>query len=379
MSVTSMQPSPAGREPTDAEREATRWVARCDAGLTSTQQAEFERWLAADPRHAELFEEYDGAWALFDRVRETPESAENDTAVLAFEPRATVDVHARPLRQRIIGAWVATTLATAAALAWGYIGWWRPTHFTETARTEIGHVRMLALPDGSSVELNTDSVVSVSYSRGERRLHLERGEAHFIVAKDVTRPFVVMANGVAVRAVGTAFNVRLRPEAIEVVVAEGRVRVDDGQTGGSLLPEPRMVRDAIRESSPAPQAAVQADGERVLRAGQRVVVTVSESPSAAAAPTTGVIVPLAADELRRQLAWQERRLEFVLAPLAEIAAEFNRYNRHKIVIADDRLAARRFGGSFLANDPARFVRMLQDNFSVLAEKRESETVLRLAP
>lgn len=140
-----------------------------------------------------------------------------------------------------------------------------------------------------------------------------------------------------------------------------------------------MVRDAIRESSPAPQEAVQADGERVLSAGQRVVVTVSESPSAAAAPTTGVIVPLAADELQRQLAWQERRLEFVLAPLAEIAAEFNRYNRHKIVIADDRLAARRFGGSFLANDPARFVRMLQDNFSVLAEKRESETVLRLAP
>lgn len=376
MSVTSMQPSPAGREPTAAEREATLWVARCDAGLTPAQQAEFERWLAADPRHAALFEEYDGAWALFDQVREAPQSAEANARVVAFKPRST-DARARSLRRRLAGAWAAATLATAAALAWGYIGWWRPTHFTEIARTEIGQLGRLALPDGSLVELNTDSLVSVAYSRDERRLRLERGEAHFIVAKDATRPFVVAANGVAVRAVGTAFNVRLRPTAIEVVVAEGRVRVDDVATGGSLLPAPEIARGATSETAAAP--VPQPGGERVLSAGQRIVVTLSEPASATPAPLPGVIVPLAADELQRQLAWQERRLEFVLAPLAEIASEFNRYNRHKIVIADERLAVRRFGGAFLANDPGRFVRMLQDNFAVLAEERESETVLRLAP
>jgi transmembrane sensor len=52
------------------------------------------------------------------------------------------------------------------------------------------------------------------------------GEAHFFVEKDPQRPFVVNAAGIDVRAVGTAFNVRIDPAAVEVLVTEGRVRVD---------------------------------------------------------------------------------------------------------------------------------------------------------
>ncbi|MGH7946752.1 MAG: FecR family protein [Opitutaceae bacterium] len=379
MSTNPIQPPAAGREPTAAERAATLWVARCDAGLKSAQQIEFEQWLAADSRHPELFEEYDGTWALFDRVRESPQSATADETAVPF-PRVagrmttgTAFSVSRSVRRRRVRLWVGTTLAAAAALAISYVGWRRPNHFTETAATEIGRLQKMPLPDGSWVELNTDSAVSVAYSPGERRIRLERGEAHFTVAKNPARPFIVMANGVAVRAVGTAFNVRLRAAAIEVLVTEGKVRVDDAAKGDSLLP--------ISGREPPGAGGTGSSGvrevERVLSAGHRVVI--ASAPAVVAGQERAVVAAVATDEMQRELAWQEQRLEFVSASLADIAAEFNRYNRQKLVMGDERLAAKRFGGAFQANDPERFVRMLRENFPVLVEVREGETILRLAP
>jgi len=59
--------------------------------------------------------------------------------------------------------------------------------------------------------------------------------------------------------------------------------------------------------------------------------------------------------------------------------EFNRYNRHKLVIADPRLAARRFGGTFAVGDHEELVRLLEANFGVMAERGATATRLRLAP
>ena len=65
----------------------------------------------------------------------------------------------------------------------------------------------MKLPDGSIVELNTSSTAAIAFSPAERRVRLTQGEGHFSVAKDAGRPFVVEARGLAVRAVGTMFNV----------------------------------------------------------------------------------------------------------------------------------------------------------------------------
>jgi len=85
---------------------------------------------------------------------------------------------------------------------------------------------------------------------------------------------------------------------------------------------------------------------------------------------------VAAPDLARVLAWQERRLEFVAAPLAEIVAELNRYNRTQLVVADAALAAQRFGGSFRADQPETLVRLLETRFGLRAERRGDETILR---
>jgi transmembrane sensor len=92
-------------------------------------------------------------------------------------------------------------------------------------QTAIGEQAAVGLPDGSSFDLNTNSRVWVDYSKRARVVYLERGEAFFKVAHDPLRPFWVHAGDRRVRAVGTAFNVYLRPRGAEVTVREGTVNV----------------------------------------------------------------------------------------------------------------------------------------------------------
>jgi len=337
------------------EEAALAWFARCQRGLTDAQETEFQDWLAADPQHAALFNELDGTWELLGRA-----GGSAPVAVTALAPRRAGGV-----------TWLrlGLPLAAAAALALTYLTWWRPAHYTGEAVTEVGALRIVHLPDGSVVKLNTDSALSTVFSPEERRVKLVRGEAHFAVAKNPDRPFIVEAGGVSVRAVGTAFNVRLEDKAVEVLVTEGKVRVDDALSGKSLL-----ARNAVVNGEALP-----ALGYPVLASGQKVVVAL---PAPVARVESRLVetaaTAVATDEIQRELAWQERRLDFELATLEDIAAEFNRYSRHKLVIGDPLLAQKRFGGSFKPDDQAGFVRMLQENFGVTVEESESATVLRSA-
>jgi transmembrane sensor len=339
----------------EIEQVAADWLARRAAGLSGPEEAAFRRWLAADAQHAAVYRELEATWRLLDGVRET------------VPPDARPDPDALALRRRRGVFWLAPLLAAAAAVALAYIGWWRPAqppdlHHAEEVVTAVGSIQKLTLPDGSVVRLNTDSRVHVAYAAGERRVRLIRGEAHFTVAKDPDRPFFVEAGGVAVRAVGTAFNVRLQRDAIEVLVTEGQVRVDDTVRGETML--------ARREPKSAPLLVA---GERALIPAATIRATV---PATASVRVPAVAV--SADEIERTLAWRERRLEFVAVPLAEIVTEFNRYNRSRLAVDDPVLAARRFGGSFRADEPETFVRLLETRFGIRTERRGDATVLRAA-
>lgn len=331
---------------------AAHWLARRFAGLTAHEEQELRRWLAADERHARAFRELEATWTLLDGVREAVRSgAIPDPDALA------------PRRRRT--NWF-FPVAAAAALVLGYLGWphARPAQpYATEVTTTAGSFQRLALPDGSVMRLNADTQVRVRFGAGDRRVELLRGEAHFTVAKDSARPFLVEAGRVAVRAVGTAFNVRLAGGSIEVLVTEGRVRVDDTARGESVL--------APRDKTETP----------LLVSGERAVISVPPiepiAERAALAPLAAVVpLPVSPDEIQTALAWHERRLEFEAAALSEIVAEFNRCNRAQLRIDDPALAARRFGGSFRADDPENFVRLLQARFGVRVEVRGDETILR---
>lgn len=352
-----MRPSPLSQvtplpPPTESEAAALAWFSRCRQGLSVEQEAEFQNWLAADPRHAALFNEFDGTWELLGRVSQsTPMAIPTTPSSFRWAPIVRLGL----------------SVAAAAVLVVSYFSWWRPAHYSGAASTAVGALRSLHLPDGSRVILNTDSALTAVYTPEQRRITLERGEAHFAVAKNPDRPFIVEVGGIAVRAVGTAFKVHLETKAVEVLVTEGKVRVDDALTGKSLLMSPAGAKHELQPAL----------GQPVLATGQKIVLALP-TPVATPAISRGEVraIPVSREEIQRELAWQERRLEFELATLGEIAAEFNRYNHHQLVIGDPDLAQKRFGGSFRPDDLAGFVRMLQQNFGVAVDETERATVLR---
>lgn len=333
------------RAPTPAEQAALEWVVRHDRGLTAEDAREFAAWLEVDASHRGLFEEFGGTWTL---MRQAPRLPVTDASPAAHAAEYTSSAR----RSRSL-FWV--PLAAAAALTLGYFQWQRSHPTSESIATEVGASRQWQLADGSRVRLNTDSVLVTDFTATERRVRLQRGEAFFEVAKNPTRPFIVEAAGVTVRAVGTAFNVRLGPDDVDVLVTEGQVRV------ATVAPSAAPARPPLAEIS----------------AHERVVVPLASvaAPAAAAPPVARV----PADEAARRLAWQDGRLDFFDTPLGEMVAEFNRYNRHQLTIADPVLAGVRFGGAFRPDDRAGFVRALRQNFGVQVEERENQTLLRPAP
>ena len=97
--------------------------------------------------------------------------------------------------------------------------------------------RQITLPDGSVLSLSGRTEVLVRFSAAQRAVQLHYGAAHFQVAKDSARPFVVTADQLQVRAVGTAFSVR-READIMVAVDECVVAVSSQDL--APMPPPRL-------------------------------------------------------------------------------------------------------------------------------------------
>lgn len=349
MKPTPFHPPFTGPEADAIEAAAAVWISRRDGGMSEAETAAFITWLQQDSRHAEMFAELDATWKSFNRLKVARPAA-------AAAPNAELLAPRRRRSHR--GLWVAAVMTAAAAVVFLALAWPRvpaPAGLRQNLVTAIGVFQRTELPDGSVVQVNTDSEVDVLYTATERRVRLVRGEAHFTVAKNPERPFVVSAGQVSVRAVGTAFNVRMRSAAVEVLVTEGKVQVNDNVQGGSLL-------------MPAADTEIP-----LLVAGERALIPTQAVTGRAAA----AVQPVAAVEVARALAWQERRLEFYDVPLREVVAEFNRYNTHQIVIEDSRLLEQRFTSTFRPDGWPEFVRLLETSYRVAAERGEDRTVLRL--
>lgn len=327
--------------------EAAAWVLRCDRGLSAAEQDEFSVWLAADPRHGAQLARHRRHWQRLDGLaRWRPEHGERPNPDLLAPPRA--------IRFPIWARW-AMPLAAAAALALAYISGTadRPQPAAVRGRGSITvHTdpnRSRVLPDGTAVELNRDAVIAERFTTTERRVMLERGEAHFVVTKNPARPFIVHAGGIDVRAVGTAFNVRVEAAAVEVLVTEGRVGVER-----------------------APAGALPPGGEKPLELAARQRAVVSRG-APVEPPQVATLTP---GEIERVLAWQYRLLDFNAAPLSAIAAEFNHRNAVQLVVTDPELAALRISAAFRSDNVDGFVRLLEAGFGVRAERRsEIEIVL----
>jgi transmembrane sensor len=280
---------------------AADWAVRLDAGpLSDADAARLDAWIGEDERHRGALYRAQAVWGDLDRV-----AGLADTAPAA------------PARRISAPVWRYAAGIAAAALVGGgaYVWTQQPDRYV----SQVGEMRRLVLEDGSVLTLNTDSEATVRFTRAGRDVVLKRGEANFEVAHDTARPFVVHADKVSVRAVGTAFDVRLDRRQVDVAVTEGVVEV------------------AGRKPGAAPVV------QRVARGG-----------ALTAAKDGSELRSASAEAADRRMAWREGLLIFQGESLGAAAAEFDRYNQRKIVIEGQGLAQRPIFGVFRTTNVEAF-------------------------
>ncbi len=327
--------------PDAVAKEASLWLSRRDRGLTADEQDHYMQWLAADPRHAEAMTQHAAA---FERMMHLYE----------WQPANTAEPNPDLFTPRHRSQWWRWTagLAAAAALIFGITTAWRAAA-PAPVKSHLRVNERVALPDGSRVELKDGTKIVVQYSATERRVKLTGGEAQFSVWKDASRPFVVEAAGVEVRAVGTVFNVRLGGQAVEVLVTEGKVKVN---------------REPVAAGATPTQTP-----DLFVAAGEQTAVPLTAAPH----PASPVVARATPEEIHQSLDWQTPRLQFFETPLTEAVAEFNRLNLHHLTIGDGEIGALHIGGTFRPDNVDGFVRLLSTTLDVQAEAvGENQTVLR---
>lgn len=307
---------------------AAQWLARRDRALSAQEQDEYLQWLREDPRHAAAMARQEGTLERLMQLGAWQPVLRDEPNPDLFAP-----VPRRP-RRPLLSIAVSTLAAAAAALA--VIFWPASTGQVErdVPKAEKSYLRVnerQALDDGSLVELKDGSRITVEFTPEFRRVHLTGGEACFTVAKDPNRPFIVEAAGMEVHAVGTVFNVRLDLTAVEVLVTEGKVRLN---------------APMVDAGKPAP----------LLAAGERAILPLAGS----AAPQ---VTEVTSDQIHELLSWQTPRLQFYETPLKEAVAEFNRYaggpTATRLVIGQVSVGEQRIGGTFRIDNREGFVRVLE--------------------
>ncbi|MDX1366470.1 FecR family protein [Pseudomonas sp.] len=193
------------------------------------------------------------------------------------------------------------------------LAWLDPSYKAEQFGSAIGEHQVIQLADGSRITLDAASRIKVNWHLRSRRVELQAGQALFSVAPALYRPFLTSAGSTRIKVVGTRYNVSRHQDDVRVTVEEGKVDVRGNAAD-------------IR-----------------LTAGDQILVH------------NGRLGKPAHVDAAAFAAWKEGRLVFDRAPLREVLAVIQRYQRNPIVMQDSSLAELPVSGSF---DSAHLDKML---------------------
>jgi len=312
------------------EEEAAEWLIKrrdCEEWGAADQTA-LDAWLAQSLAHATAFWRLEAAWGRADRL---------DALRAQPSPRGFAQMRRRVFPILIRGA--------AALAALGIVGVPATMVMLQpeskaTYTAPFGGRQTITLRDGSQIDLNTDTVVRIAETGSERKVWLDKGEAYFTVKHDASRPFVVIAANGRITDLGTKFFVRRDANRLEVALVEGSAQFDEN-----------LGRKTARSA--------------LLSPGDVVVATAS---SLSVTKQNGRI-------LSDKLGWRRGVLIFDNTPLSEVAAEFNRYNRTKLVIEGNAAGDLGIGGTFPASDVAAFTRVAQGVLGLKVKNNGNEILI----
>jgi transmembrane sensor len=234
----------------------------------------------------------------------------------------------------------------AASLWFALSAHFAPASLTYT--TKAAEHRVIALPDASKLELGARTSVEIEYTARRRLLRLKSGEALFTVAHDRARPFVVVAGGRTITAVGTAFNIWRELDRTVVTVTEGTIDVAPVVSTSA----------AVANQAPAQRPARVTHGQKVTY--------VEHAPDAS--------IEIA--DLGSETAWRDGRLVYHQVPLKYVISDVNRYFSEQFEIGDLSIGELRFSGAVLqTQSPGEFLRALASIFPIEAVKSDSGRIL----
>ncbi|OLS60636.1 FecR family protein [Pseudomonas putida] len=290
--------------------EASGWYYRLQAeDVTAREREDFTAWLALGPAQAQAWDE---VLALLGALREPARQVREADRARWRRPKLRV--------------WASAAAVLLAVGLFTFATPW-PDRWRADYATATGEARSLDLADGSKVELNTDTAISLDLGPNERRVQLLRGEAWFEVSADAARPFVIRSGDGWVKVVGTRFSVSRQGDLTRVRVAQGKVQVSAGGEASVLLEPGRGVDyrdDRLGAVSPFDGAA--------------------------------------------EFAWRQRQLVFRQQPLAEVVDELNRYWPGQTLVLGEALRQRKVSGVFEIDKPDAVLKALKHTLGLSAEQ-----------
>ena len=375
--------------------EAAEWLLRLEDGHSSHEDRDaFVEWLRESPLHVSEMLRVRQLNAALTRFRDwdrisSADSAKEDGSVVPFEHPTndeptrppSVTVPPRPVHGRT-RPWLLGAAVAAAAVVTVWVLTLSQVQVIQTGR---GERRGVVLADGSLLRIDPESRLRIDLEPHSRNVRLEEGRAAFRVAKDATRPFLVTAGSTVVRAVGTEFGVERAPDGVVVTVASGKVAVfpvdkqPRSDQSGTSTQHPDG--DARRLSGEGPSgndryaASVgrdrgmrdAADSEVFLTAGQQVTV-----------PPDGAAEAVKLVDKNSALAWADGRLVFENSSVANVVAQFNRYNLIQLHVADSQLANQLVSGTFDESEPDSFIGFIQTVTAVRVTRQGEDVTLSSA-
>jgi transmembrane sensor len=332
----------------DVQEQACLWISRMDRGLSISEKQDLTAWINQNKAHHNVLLEMAAYW--------------DDLSVLN-ELSGLFPLENTP--KKVTNKFI--NIAMAASIALGsffsanfFINHYAPSFSNEqiaqsqSYKTDIGKQARFVLADGTNIQLNTNSVVNVTYTEQQRKITLVRGEAYFEVAKDKTRPFTVTAGKKSFTALGTIFNVQKKSDlAMELVVTEGRVLITKAS-------EPlETITNSFNISS-----IDKLPGTLVV-SGEKATIEHN---------LTSPVKKVSLDQVQRDLAWQQGMLIFEGEPLAQALMEVGRYTETQFKITEPHLANLKVAGYFKAGDIEGLLASLESNFNITSTQGANNTI-----
>jgi len=333
--------------------EASDWIAKIDRNLTEQEKSALQTWLSLNTKNTEVLLEVAHLWDKMDDLSRLSDLFPQTSASTTKKQPTWLGAIAASVIFIISLGFYQTSFnfssfgqaeqAAVVAMQMNY-------------QTGIGESNTIHLPDNSEIILNTNSFVQVRYSSSARIIDLQRGEIHIDVAHDKSRPLSVIAGGKVIQAVGTAFNVEVRNDLVELIVTDGKVLVA-AKSNDVVKTDIDEIIKRLPQSSMA------------ISKGEKVNLDSTGN-------TIEKIVKVDPLEVAARLSWRQGNLIFRGESLAEAMAEIGRYTDITFELSDDeQLQQVQVAGMFKTGDVTGLLEVLSNNFNISYKRVGSDKII----